>query len=170
MSKIVHKEFHHKHLIEQQGKSKMLRIFFKYKRLLGKLCHAAVRTLLLYFQAVTHTELFPWVGACIQTFGQKINFHSHAHLLVTEGGKDYDGRFHHVSAFSDGLLAQMFAREVFYLLLQKNLIFQSMVEKIMVWRYSGFSVHSKVKAPTKEEAEGVGDWGLAVASNKLYKR
>jgi len=64
----------------------------------------------------------------------------------------------------------MFAREVFYLLLQKNLIFQSMVEKIMVWRYSGFSVHSKVKAPTKEEAEGVGDWGLAVASNKLYKR
>lgn len=133
----------------------MVRIFFKYKRLLDQLCHAAVRTLLLYFQAVTHTELVPWVVACIQTFGQKINFHPHAHLLVTEGGED---RFHHVPAFSDGLLAQMFAREVFSLLLQKNLISQALVEKIMGWRYSGFSVHSKVKAPSKEEAERVGKY------------
>jgi hypothetical protein len=55
---------------------RMLRIFFKYKRkLLGELCHAAVQTILKYFQAVTGTELVPAVVACIQTFGEQINFH-----------------------------------------------------------------------------------------------
>jgi hypothetical protein len=75
----------------------MLRIFFKYKRrLLGSLCQAAVRALLKYFQAATGTELVPGVVACIQTFGERINLHPHAHLLVSEGGEDKEGRFHHI--------------------------------------------------------------------------
>jgi len=93
---------------------KMLRIFFKYKRrLLGELCRAAVNALLKYLQVTTDTELRPGIVASIQTFGQKINFHAHLHLLVTEGGKDEEGRFHHVPAFSDNLLAEFFSRKVF---------------------------------------------------------
>jgi hypothetical protein len=52
----------------------------------------------------------------------------------------------------------MFAREVFALLLREELISEAMVEKIAGWRYSGFSVHSKVKASTKKEAERVGKY------------
>lgn len=90
---------------------KMLRIFFKYKRrLLGELCRAAVKALLKYFQAATDTELRPGVVASIQTFGQKINFHAHLHLLVTEGGEDQDGIFHHLASFQDNLLAEFFSR------------------------------------------------------------
>jgi hypothetical protein len=55
------------------------------------------------------------------------------------------------------LLAQFFSREVFALLLQENLISQALVEKIMGWRHCGFSVHSKVKVSTSEEAERVGE-------------
>ena len=84
--------------------------------------------------------------------------HPHAHLLVTEGGEDRNGHFHHISAFSDGILAQMFAREVFALLLREELISEAMVEKIMGWRHSGFSVHSQVRAKTGEEAERVGKY------------
>ncbi len=85
---------------------KMLRIFFKYKRrLLGDLCQAAVQALLKYLQATTGTELRPGVVASIQTFGAKINLHVHLHFLVTEGGEDSDGRFHHVASFQDSLLA-----------------------------------------------------------------
>jgi ribosomal protein S27E len=63
---------------------RMLRIFFKYKRrLLGSLCQAAVQALLKYFQATTGAELVPGVVACIQTFGDRINLHPHAHCLVT---------------------------------------------------------------------------------------
>ena len=73
---------------------KMLRIFFKCKRrLLGSLCQAAVQALLSYLRATTGTELRPGIVAVIQSFGQKINFHPHIHLLVTEGGEDREGRF-----------------------------------------------------------------------------
>ena len=77
---------------------------------------------------------------------------------MTEGGEDREGRSHHLIAFSDGLLAQMFSREVFSLLLGEELISQALVEKIVSWRHSGFSVHSKVRAETGEEAERVGKY------------
>jgi len=138
---------------------RMLRIFFKYKRrLLGNLCQAAVKALLKYLQATTGTELRPGVVASIQTFGQKINLHVHLHLLVTEGGEDSEGRFHHLASFQDNLLAEFFSREVFALLLGEELISEALVEKIMGWRHSGFSVHSKVRAQTRKEAERVGKY------------
>ena len=58
----------------------------------------------------------------------------------------------------DGLLAEFFKREVFALLLGEELISEALVEKIAGWRHSGFSVHSKVKASTSEEAERVGKY------------
>src|SRR4030067_1973015 len=50
------------------------------------------------------------------------------------------------------------AVQVFALLLGEELISEALVEKIAGWRHSGFSVHSKVKASTKEEAERVGKY------------
>jgi hypothetical protein len=133
---------------------KILRIFFKYKRrLLGDLCQAAVQALLKYLQATTGTDLRPGIVASIQTFGQKINLHVHLHLLVTEGGEDPDGIFHHLAEFQDGLIAEFFSREVFAVLLGEELISEALVEKIMGWRHSGFSVHSKVRAQTRKEVE-----------------
>jgi ribosomal protein S27E len=138
---------------------KMLRIFFKYKRrLLGDLCQAAVQALLKYLQAATGKELVPGVVASIQTFGQKINLHPHLHFLVTEGGEDPDGIFHHLASFQDSLLAEFFSREVFALLLGEELISEAVVDKIASWRHSGFSVHSKVRAQTRKEAERVGKY------------
>jgi hypothetical protein len=138
---------------------KMLRIFFKYKRkLLGSLCQASVQALLKYFKAVAGREIVPGIIACIQTFGDRINFHSHSHCLVSEEGEDGEGRFHHVRDFDDGLIAEFFSREVFALLLREELISAEMVEKILLWRHSGFSVHSKVRAETKQEAERVGKY------------
>jgi hypothetical protein len=58
---------------------KMLRIFFKYnRRLLGELCRCALRSLIRYFEIVTSSELMPGVIAAIQTFGDRINLHSHS--------------------------------------------------------------------------------------------
>lgn len=71
---------------------------------------------------------------------------------------DEEGRFHHVPAFSDGLLAQFFSRELFARLLEEEFISEALVEKISGWRHSGFSVHSKVRAQTRKEAERVGKY------------
>jgi hypothetical protein len=71
---------------------------------------------------------------------------------------DEEGRFHHVPAFSDGLLAQFFSRELFARLLEEEFISEALVEKISGWRHSGFSVHSKVRVKTGKEAERVGKY------------
>ena len=77
---------------------------------------------------------------------------------MTDGGEDPEGKFHHLAEFEDSLLAEFFKREVFSLLLREELISEALVEKIAGWRHSGFSVHSKVKAKTKQEAERVGKY------------
>ncbi|MBW1936633.1 MAG: transposase, partial [Deltaproteobacteria bacterium] len=61
-------------------------------------------------------------------------------------------------SFQDRLLADFFSREVFALLLKEELISETLVEKISGWRHSGFSVHSQVRAKTREEAERVGKY------------
>jgi hypothetical protein len=100
----------------------------------------------------------PGVVAVIQTFGDRINFHPHIHCLVTEGGTTPDGVFHLVSRFHDEVLQEIFTHEVFSLLLRKKLIGLPLVQKILHWRYTGFNVHSKVRATDKEETVRVGKY------------
>jgi len=134
---------------------KMLRLFFKFKRkLLGDLCRCAVRALLFYFKAVAGTALEPGIVAVIQTFGDRINFHP-LHYRVTEGGVDEAGIFHRVSSFDDGRLVEVFAREVLGFLVRRELLSPEWAERLLSWRHTGFSVHSRVRAKTKPEAERV---------------
>ena len=62
-----------------------------------------------------------------------LNLHSHLHFLVVfEGGSDREGRFHGVCRFNDDLLREIFTREVFSLLLRKQLINLTLIQKIEV--------------------------------------
>jgi ribosomal protein S27E len=138
---------------------KMLRIFFKYnRRLLGELCGCALRSLTRYFEIVTGSEPRPGVIAAIQTFGTRINFHPHLHFLVTEGGVDEAGIFHKIPRIDDSRLAELFAREVLADLVRKELLSPEWTERILSWRHTGFSVHSRVRTKTKLEAERVGKY------------
>ena len=138
---------------------KMLRLFFRFRRsLLSSLCLAAVQALLEYFTTASGHELMPGIVAVIQTFGDRINFHPHIHVLVTEGGTASDGAFHRVCRFHDEGLQALFTHEVFSLLLRKKLIGPPLVEKILRWRHTGLNVHSQVRAETKREAERVGKY------------
>jgi ribosomal protein S27E len=138
---------------------KTLRIFFKFRRkLLGELCRAAARSLMVYFETLTGEELVPGIIAVVQTFGERINFHPHLHLLVTEGGVDRAGTFHWIPRLDDGRLADVFAREVLRLLVGRGLLSEEWVERILSWRHTGFNVHSRVRARTKIETERVGKY------------
>jgi len=137
----------------------MLRFFFRYKRkLLNNLCLCSVRFLVKFLYTATGLELMPGVVAVIQTFGDRINFHPHIHVLVTEGGTAPDGAFHRVCRFHDEVIQEIFTHEVFSLLLRKKLIGLSLVQKILRWHHTGFNVHSKVRAASKREAERVGKY------------
>jgi hypothetical protein len=138
---------------------KRLRVFFKYKRrLLGDLCRCALRALTRYFEVVTGSVLTPGIIAAIQTFGDRINLRPHLHFLVTEGDLDEAGVFHPISRIADERLAELFAREVLADLVRKELLSPEWAERILSWRHTGFSVHSRVRANTKPEAERVGKY------------
>ncbi len=138
---------------------KMLRLFFRYKRtLLSSLSLAAVHALLKYFRSFTDLEIMPRVVAVIQTFGDRINFHPHIHVLATEGGTAPECTFHHVSRFHDETISKIFTHEVFSLLLREKLIGLPLVQKILTWHHTGFNVHSQVRAQTKREVERVGKY------------
>jgi hypothetical protein len=97
----------------------------------------------------------PGVVAVIQTFGNRLNFHPHLHMLVTEGGRTSDGSFQPVPIFNDTALARIFAHEVLALLVSKDLISPEIRDKILSWRHTGFGVHSKVRTTTGEETQRV---------------
>jgi ribosomal protein S27E len=138
---------------------KMLRVFFKYnRRLLGDLCRCALRCLTCYFEIVVGSKLMPGVIAAIQTFGNRMNPHPHLHFLVTEGGVDEAGAFHKITRIDDSRLAELFGREVLAALVRKELLSPDWAEKILSWRHTGFNVHSRVRAKTKNEAERVGKY------------
>ena len=138
---------------------KMLRVFFKYNRsLLSGLCLCGKEALVKYFKAVAGRELTSGIIAVIQSFGSRINLHPHLHFLVSEGGTDREGLFHSIFRFNDDLLREIFTREVFSLLLREQLINLTLVQKILRWRHTGFHVHSKVRAISKQEAERVGKY------------
>jgi len=71
---------------------------------------------------------------------------------------DKAGLFHKIPRIDDTRLEEIFAREVLANLVRKELLSQESAEKITAWRHSGFSVHSKVKAKTRKEAEQVGKY------------
>ncbi len=138
---------------------KMLRVFFKYnRRLLGELCRCALRSLTRYFEVTTGSVPMPGVIAAIQTYGDRINFHPHLHFLVTEGGVDEAGFFHKIPRIDDSRLAELFAREVLADLVHKELLSPEWAERLLSWKHSGFTVHSRVRAGTKREAERAGKY------------
>ena len=135
---------------------KIIRPFFRYNRsLLSDLCLCAVRAVTHYMKAHTDRDLMPGVVAVIQTFGNRLNFHPHLHMLVTEGGCTQDGSFQPVPIFNDTTLTRIFAHEMLTLLVAKDLISPQVREKILSWRHTGFNTHSKVRTTTTEDARRV---------------
>ena len=88
----------------------------------------------------------------MQTAGELLNWHPHVHLLVTDGVFDRDGVFERFTYFDTQLIERLFRAEVLRLLMGKGLISQDIVDNLLSWRHSGFSVHGEVKVADREAA------------------
>jgi len=71
---------------------------------------------------------------------------------------DEAGIFQRVSSFDDARLAEVFAREVLGFLVRRELLSPEWAARLLSWRHTGFSVHSRVRAKTKTEVEQVGKY------------
>jgi hypothetical protein len=71
---------------------------------------------------------------------------------------DEAGAFHKIPRIDDSRLAELFAHEVLADLARKELLSPEWAGRILSWRHTGFSVHSRVRAKTRKEAERVGKY------------
>jgi hypothetical protein len=58
----------------------------------------------------------------------------------------------------DSRLAEIFARKVLAFLVGRELLSPEWAERSLSWRHTGFSVHGRVRAKTKPEAERIGKY------------
>ncbi|MGD8329802.1 MAG: transposase [Acidobacteriota bacterium] len=125
--------------------------------MLGDLAGCAWRALRLWVLAYFEDEaVVPGAVGFIQTVGELLNWHPHVHLLVSDGMFDREGTFERFTFFDTQLIEQLFRAEVLRLLMGKGLICQDIVDNLLSWRHSGFSVNGDVNVPDRESAARLG--------------
>ncbi|ODS31020.1 MAG: putative transposase, partial [Candidatus Scalindua rubra] len=132
----------------------MLRLFFKYDRkLLTKLCRCAYDSLFIFLQnAVGLEDGRPGAVMTIHTFGDYAEkFHPHIHALVSDGLFRETGTFYVTPKIDLEPLEDIFRANVFKMLKDEGKIDDDVINKLMSWRHSGFSVHNGVRVARDNE-------------------
>jgi hypothetical protein len=80
------------------------------------------------------------------------------HFLVTEGGVDEAGVFLKIPWIDDSRLATLLGRQFLADLVRRELLSPGWAERLLSWRHTGFSVHSRVRAKIRDEADRVGKY------------
>ena len=122
----------------------MLRIYFKYdRRLLTRLCHCARDSLEIFFRTVLGLDdgILGMI-LVIHTFGDYARFHPHLHAIVADGLFRPNGTFYCLPKKDLRELEEIFRSKVLAMLKREGKINQELIEKLMNWRHSGFSVHA----------------------------
>ncbi len=78
------------------------------------------------------------------------------HLLVTDGVFGRDGTFERFTYLDTHLIERLFRAELLRLLTDKGLISQEVVDNLLSWRHSGFSVHGEVRVADRGAAGRLG--------------
>ena len=122
---------------------KRLRIYFMFDRkLLSKLSQCVWKVLSVYLKhAVSDEDADPGAVIAIQSFGDFLGFHPHAHVLVTDGCFYGEGAFRVNPAPNPKDLEDLFRYEVFKMLKAEGKINDAIIENMMQWHHSGFNVY-----------------------------
>jgi hypothetical protein len=128
----------HKHTIFSIPK--ILRLYFRYNR---KLCNILFRAAWETLKDL-YSEVLPFGTAAaamvLQTSGAKINFNPHLHSLVADGVFDEQGVFHELGYLNLSKATEIFSHKVMKYLAREEVISDDVIENILSWKHSGFSV------------------------------
>ncbi len=81
----------------------------------------------------------------MRTFGDLVTFHPHIHALVTDGVFHSNGVFRVLPPIPAELLEQPFLRVVLEMLLAEEAIDEDLVDRLLDWQRSGFSMDLQVR-------------------------
>lgn len=122
------------------------------------MCLARLR---LYFAAwFDDEEVVPRAVGFVQTAGELLGWHPHLHVVLTDGGWLPDGTFRHLLAFDSSSVEKLLRAEVLRLLVARGKISEDVVENLLTWRHSGFSVHAGAPVEDRSEAIRLGRYGI----------
>jgi Putative transposase len=101
----------------------------------------------------------------VQTFGDRVNFHPHVHVLASRGGWTASGEWIPVPYVDEGAAERLFRHKVLALLRRRGLLSQERIELLLSWRRS-FSIHNRVYVPPGD-SQGLGPAGLHLGGSPL---
>ena len=128
----------HRHMVFSLPKR--LRPFFKYDRKQCALLFDAAWTTIKELYAAVLPAGDPGAIIALQTAGDSLNFNPHLHAIVSDGVFDAAGNCHRLPAFSAEAFTKIFAHKVLTAMRNARLIDQSVIDNILSWQHSGFSV------------------------------
>jgi len=103
-------------------------------------------------QTVPYNDAKAGAAVAVQSFGDFQNFHPHLHILSTDGCFYNDDTLMICPPPDTVELEKLFRYEVFKMLKSEGKITDLIVENMMKWRHSGFSVYcGKAIWPQNEE-------------------
>jgi hypothetical protein len=132
----------HRHVV--LSVPRRLRLLFRRNRSrLAKLARAAwesVKDLLV--AAAGEKDAVPGGVACIQTYGNLLDWHPHAHLLVSWGVFRPDGTFVAVTDVPPKeTLEKLFRHKILHMLKEEGAIDDAVIENLLSWPNTGFGAH-----------------------------
>ena len=115
---------------------KRLRAFFRYDRALHRHLYASA------WASIKESipDGIPGVVCALHTAGESLSHHPHLHALVTAGGFDDDGTFHHHPVTDTTSLTRLFADAVCDALVDAKLLDREVADSILAQNHTGFSV------------------------------
>jgi hypothetical protein len=101
-------------------------------------------------------DLTPGAIGFLQTAGELLGFHPHLHVLLADGAWLPDGTFRHLLYLDASQVEKLFRAEVLRLLVERGKIGDEVVQSLLAWRHSGFSVDASVRVEERSEAARLG--------------
>ena len=132
-----------------------LRPYFRRRRKrLTHLARAAYETLKELLQIAADTRAaMPGALACIQSYGNLLDWHPHIHLLISWGLFTRDGTFLPVEVTPDpDILEKLFRHKVLRLLLDEGAIDEQVVANLLAWPHTGFGAHVSREIPGDQQS------------------
>jgi len=122
---------------------KVLRpVFRKNRTLLGRLCRCAWETLAeMYRAAFPAEEVMGAAVIAIQTAGDQLQWHPHAHALVPDAVWTRDGRRFSISYLDPHVMTRIFQLKVLGMLVEECCLSPGFADRLLTWRHSGFQVY-----------------------------
>ena len=112
---------------------RLLRPLFRRRReLLGELARAGAEALKeLLRHASGEAEARPGIVVSVASAGDLLQWHSHLHLITTDGGQNPEGSWHTPAKWDAGRLMRLFRQRLLGSLLDQRAISQELAQKLL---------------------------------------